>query len=139
MLIIRDAFFGVSRFDQLQQRLGIGRNVLARRLDHLVGHGILDRVPYQQHPVRYDYRLTDKGRDLMLVLTAMRQWGDRWAAPDGPPVELVHRTCGHVATALPSCSQCGKQMKASDVRLIAGPGAGDPASLPPGAIASNGG
>src|SRR5437016_542033 len=96
MLIVREAFFGVTRFDDFQERTGIARNVLSLRLDHLVGHGVLDRVPYQDHPVRYDYRLTEKGADLWQVLTAMREWGDRWAAPNGPPVAIVHKTCGHV-------------------------------------------
>ncbi|WP_131786250.1 winged helix-turn-helix transcriptional regulator [Protofrankia symbiont of Coriaria ruscifolia] len=131
-LILRDAFFGVSRFDDFQQRLGIARNVLAQRLDHLLAHGVLDRVPYQEHPVRYDYRLTDKGRDLWQVLTAMRQWGDRWATPPaGPPVELVHETCGHVAEAVPACSQCGATLRPGEVRIVAGPGAADGRTLPP--------
>ena len=75
MLIIRDCFLGITRFDDFQQRLGISRNILTDRLDHLVDKGVLVRVPYQANPVRNDYRLTDKGRDLWLVLTAMRQWG----------------------------------------------------------------
>jgi DNA-binding HxlR family transcriptional regulator len=123
MLIVRDAFLGVSRFDDFQQRLGIARNVLAQRLERLVAHGILVRTPYQQHPVRYDYRLTDKGRDLWPVLTAMRQWGDRWAAPSGAPVQMVHKSCGHVAAAVPSCSECGQAMDPRSTRLVAGPGA----------------
>ena len=89
MLIVRDALFGVSRFDDFQARLGISRSVLNQRLNHLVRHGVLERVPYQEHPPRYDYRLTPKGRDLWTVATAMRQWGDRWAAR-GPLVETVH-------------------------------------------------
>ena len=75
----------MTRFDQFQVRLGISRNVLNQRLAHLVTAGVLERMPYCQRPVRYDYRLTEKGRDLWPVLTAMRQWGDTHAAPDGPP------------------------------------------------------
>jgi DNA-binding HxlR family transcriptional regulator len=131
ILIIRDAFFGVSRFDQFQQRLKIARNMLTRRLDHLVEHGIIERVPYQEHPVRYDYRLTDKGRDLWLVLTAMREWGDRWAAPRGAPVQVVHGTCDHVGTVVSTCSHCGQPMDSRNMQPIAGPGAGEPESLPP--------
>jgi DNA-binding HxlR family transcriptional regulator len=130
MLIVRDAFFGVTRFDDFQQRLGIARNVLTQRLDSLVDRGILDRVAYQHHPVRYDYRLTDKGRDLWPVLTAMLQWGDRWAAPSGPPVQLVHRSCGHLTTLVPTCSHCGQEMDRPSIRLVAGPGAKERASLP---------
>ena len=95
-LILRDAFLGVTRFGDFQERLGIARNVLATRLDTLIEHDILTRVPYQDRPVRYDYRLTKKGRDLWLVIAAMREWGDRWEAPNGPPVEIVHTTCGEI-------------------------------------------
>ncbi len=86
MLVLRDVFLGVTRFDDIQQRLGISRNILNQRLSHLVEAGVLERVQYSHRPPRYEYRLTDKGRDLWPVLTAMRQWGDRYAAPDGPPV-----------------------------------------------------
>jgi DNA-binding HxlR family transcriptional regulator len=122
LLIVREAFLGVSRFDDLHQRLGMSRSVLTDRLEDLVNHGVLKRVAYQEHPTRYDYRLTDKGRDLWHVVTAMRQWGDRWAAPDGPPVEMIHKGCGHVADAVPVCSVCGEQLDARAVRVLAGPG-----------------
>jgi DNA-binding HxlR family transcriptional regulator len=121
VLILRDAFLGVTRFDAFQRRLGIARNVLAQRLTHLIEHGILDRVAYQENPVRYDYRLTDKGRDLWPVLTMMRQWGDRWAAPDGPPLAAVHVPCGHITVAVPVCHECGKTMELSDIKTVAGP------------------
>jgi DNA-binding HxlR family transcriptional regulator len=132
LLIVRDAFFGVSRFDEFEERLGIARNVLTQRLERLVETGIFERVPYQEHPVRYDYRLTARGRDLAPVLTAMRQWGDRWAAPDGPPVELVHDTCGHTARVVPTCSHCGERLRRDAVHPVAGPGARDPRMLPVG-------
>ena len=94
MLIVRDTFLGVTRFEDFQRRLGISRNILQQRLTKLVDTGILVRVPYSEHPPRFDYRLTPKGRDLWPVLTAMRQWGDDHAAPDGPPLEVVHDACG---------------------------------------------
>src|SRR5664280_719114 len=94
MLIVRDAFLGVTRFDDFRRRLGISRNILQQRLATLVDAGVLVRVPYSEHPPRYDYRLTDKGRDLWPVLTTMRQWGDRYAAPSGPPLEVTHNACG---------------------------------------------
>lgn len=122
MLIVRDAFLGVTRFDSFQERLGISRNVLNQRLNKLVDEGILDRVPYSDHPVRYDYKLTAKGRDLWPVLTAMRQWGDRYAAPDGPPVKIVHKGCGKVSQAVMTCSSCGGRVSARDVRVVSGPG-----------------
>ena len=83
LLIVRDAFLGVTRFDDFQARLGISRNILTQRLNRLVDNGVLKRVPYSDHPPRSEYRLTEKGRDLWHVVTAMRQWGDRWAAPAG--------------------------------------------------------
>src|ERR671919_3186160 len=85
ILILRDAFYGVRRFDDLRRGLGVARNILTDRLSKLVEHGVLERVPYQDPPPRFEYRLTEKGRDLWHVVTAVRQWGDRWAAPDGPP------------------------------------------------------
>ncbi|MDQ2677217.1 MAG: helix-turn-helix transcriptional regulator [Actinomycetota bacterium] len=123
MLIVRDAFLGVRRFDEFQSRLGISRNILASRLAGLVDAGVLDKVPYQERPVRHEYRLTDKGRDLWPVLTAMRQWGDRWAAPDGPPLELVHLGCGEVTTVAHTCGVCGEAIDHRSVRAVAGPGA----------------
>jgi DNA-binding HxlR family transcriptional regulator len=126
LLILRDVFLGVRRFDDFQARLGISRNVLNQRLSRLVEQGILKRVSYQQHPPRHEYRLTDKGRDLWLVVTAMRQWGDKWAAPDGPPVDLVHITCGHVSQAVPTCSQCHETLDVRDVGAVPGPGSRDP-------------
>lgn len=122
MLILRDAFLGVTRFDQFQERLGISRNILNQRLTRLVEEGIMVKVPYSDRPVRYDYRLTDKGRDLWPVVTAMRQWGDRYAAPDGPPIEVVHRGCGRACQAVLVCSECGEPVAARDFRVERGPG-----------------
>ena len=131
MLIIRDAFLGVTRFEDFHDRLGISRNVLNQRLAHLVDAGVLKRVPYSEHPPRFDYRLTERGRDLWPILTAMRQWGDRWEAPAGPPIELVHPACGHTTQVVAACAACGDPLTARDVRAIPGPGGGEiPARLP---------
>jgi DNA-binding HxlR family transcriptional regulator len=126
MLILRDVFLGISRFDQFHERLGISRNILNQRLNRLVEAGVLTKVPYQEHPPRYDYRLTDKGRDLWPVLNAMRQWGDKYEAPDGPPLVVTHKTCGHVTQAVLTCSVCGESIGPRDVRAAAGPGAVEP-------------
>jgi DNA-binding HxlR family transcriptional regulator len=123
MLIVRDAFLGIRRFDDFQSRLGIARNVLAQRLAKLVDAGILDKRAYQDNPPRYDYVLTDKGRDLWPVLTAMRQWGDRHAAPHGAPVRVVHASCGHASNFVLSCEACGERVSARDVKVERGPGA----------------
>ena len=131
LLIIRDVFLGVTRFDDLQARLGISRNVLTQRLEHLIDHDVLERVPYQTNPVRCDYRLTEQGRDLWPVLTAMREWGDRWSAPHGAPIEVVHTACGHRARSVLTCSECGEPLEPRDVRAVAGPGIPEDALLPP--------
>ncbi|HUR73501.1 MAG TPA: helix-turn-helix domain-containing protein [Sporichthya sp.] len=119
LLIVRDAFLGIRRFDDFQSRLGISRNVLNQRLTGLVENGVFRRELYQEHPPRYEYRLTDKGRDLWLVISAMRQWGDAWAAPGGPPVEVVHTGCGHVSQIVATCSECGEAMDPRSVRARA--------------------
>jgi DNA-binding HxlR family transcriptional regulator len=131
MLILRDAFLGVSRFDAFQDRLGISRNVLNQRLTRLVESGILVKVPYSQHPPRYEYRLTDRGRDLWPVLTSMRQWGDKYAAPEGPPVVMRHGSCGQISNAVMTCSSCGEQMDVDDLLAVAGPGDLDGLAIPP--------
>ena len=130
VLILRDVFLGVRRFDEIQDRLGVSRNVLAQRLDLLVEQEILERRPYQEHPRRYDYVLTPRGRDLWPVLTAMRQWGDTWAAPNGTPVQLLHTACGHPTTVVQTCAQCGEELSLRELRMIDGPGAGDNSPLP---------
>jgi DNA-binding HxlR family transcriptional regulator len=122
MLVVRDAFLGVTRFEEFQRRLGISRNILGERLNSLVNAGVLERVPYSEHPPRDDYKLTPKGRDLWPVLTAMRQWGDDYAAPTGPPVELVHRSCGEVTHAEMVCGGCGEQLTSRNVKVVAGAG-----------------
>jgi DNA-binding HxlR family transcriptional regulator len=122
MLIVRDAFMGVTRFEDFQRRLGISRNILQQRLTTLVEAGVLVRVPYSEHPPRDDYRLTDKGRDLWPALTAMRQWGDKHAAPSGPPVQILHKACGSVAEPELVCSSCGERVGPRDFKALPGPG-----------------
>jgi DNA-binding HxlR family transcriptional regulator len=122
LLIVRDAFLGVRRFDDFQFRLGISRNILTQRLSRLVDNGVLRRVQYSEHPPRFEYRLTVKGRDLWLVINAMRQWGDRWAAPRGPQLELRHEGCGQVINAVSVCSHCGEELDALEVSAVPGPG-----------------
>jgi DNA-binding HxlR family transcriptional regulator len=123
LLIVRDAFLGVRRFDDFQARLGISRNILNQRLTKLVQHGVLERVPYQDNPPRAEYRLTEKGRDLWPILTALRQWGDRWAAPHGAPLVMRHASCQHVADAVMVCSHCGEALSPRTVKVEPGPGA----------------
>ncbi|MGB8179929.1 MAG: helix-turn-helix domain-containing protein [Acidimicrobiales bacterium] len=122
MLIIRDTFMGVTRFEDFQRRLGISRNILRDRLASLVDSGVLARVPYSEHPPRDDYKLTQKGRDLWPVVTALRQWGDQYAAPNGPPVEVIHRSCGQASHFDMSCAWCGERVTYRNVQAVPGPG-----------------
>jgi DNA-binding HxlR family transcriptional regulator len=137
ILVLRDVFLGRRRFDELQRSLGVARNVLAARLERLVDEGILERVPYQERPLRYEYRLTEKGVDLWPVIVELLQWGDRYAAPEaGPPIVLRHRGCGGELGEGRVCSRCGESLKASDTRAEPGPGAGAPQPSAKGAIAT---
>ena len=86
LLIIRDAFLGLHRFDEFQESLGVARNVLAERLHRLVGEGIFERSAYSERPPRFEYRLTEKGRELAVPLLALMQWGDRHLSQRPPRV-----------------------------------------------------
>lgn len=126
LLILRDAFFGIRRFDDFVERLGISRNVLTNRLDRLVDAEVFERRPYDEGRGRYDYVLTDKGRALWPVLVSIRQWGDEWVLGAGnEPVLLQHRDCGHDTTAVMTCNVCGQHLDARSVRMIPGPGAAE--------------
>ena len=130
LLILRDAFVGIRRFDDFQARLGISRNVLTTRLDDLVEHGVLQRVQYSERPPRDEYRLTPKGRGLWTVLHALREWGDEWiVGEDKASVVMLHED--HQSTTELHCSQCGDKLGIRDVRLVPGPGADENTDLPP--------
>ncbi len=122
MLILREAFLRVRRFDQMQRDLGIARNILSDRLGKLVGQGILEKRRYSERPPRFEYRLTAKGRDLYPIVVTLMQWGDAYTAPDGPPVVLVHDTCGQVTHPVLTCDACGEPVHARDVHPVHGPG-----------------
>ncbi|HSD80191.1 MAG TPA: helix-turn-helix domain-containing protein [Solirubrobacteraceae bacterium] len=131
LLVIRDAFLGLRRFDDFQRDLGVARNVLADRLGRLVDEGILHRHRYQERPERFEYRLTAKGRELWPVTMALLRWGDRYYAGDGPPRLIRHRGCGGAVTERLRCDRCGADLDLGDVEAVFGPGArrhgeGDP-------------
>jgi DNA-binding HxlR family transcriptional regulator len=118
LLILRDAFFGVRRFDDFQRDLGIARNILTDRLNTLVDHGILERCRYQEHPARDEYHLTEKGLDLHPVLLSLLGWGDRWTAgAEGPPLLLEHENCGREVMPIMVCPHCREQVDAGTVRF----------------------
>jgi DNA-binding HxlR family transcriptional regulator len=116
-------FLGIRRFDGMQRELGVARNVLASRLDRLLHEGILEKVPYQARPARYEYRLTEKGLDLWPVIVELLRWGDRYAAPNGPPIVLRHRGCGGELGGHRVCTGCGERLGVRDVRAEPGIGA----------------
>jgi DNA-binding HxlR family transcriptional regulator len=117
ILILRDAFRGVHRFDDFQRSLGVARNVLHTRLRRLVEEGLLERRRYQDHPPRHEYRLTDRGDDLWPVLLALMQWGDRHRSEGDPAPRAVHRDCGGALTQRCLCSACDAQVEVGDVQL----------------------
>jgi len=135
-LILRDVAYGVQRFAAIQEDLGISANVLADRLDTLVAEGILQRSVYQQRPERHEYRLTDKGADLIPALLALMQWGDRWAWPGGHgPVRVTHGECGHDVRVELRCPHCERETDAQELRASARAGVVDPpGEHEPGAV-----
>jgi len=123
-LLLREAFFGVRRFEQFQSSLGAAPNVVSERLKRLVANGLLKRQRYQERPARYEYRLTEKGFDLYPVIVMMMRWGDRWlAGRDGPPLLLTHTSCGVVTEPTVVCSHCRQPITAHDIQWRPGPGA----------------
>ncbi len=116
LLILRDLFRGVRRFGQLQADLSIARNLLTDRLNRLCAGGIVERVPYQQRPVRNEYVLTAKGRDLSPSLVALMRWGDRWCHDDKPPTVLIHAACGTDLEQLTRCPSCDCLVAPTEIR-----------------------
>jgi DNA-binding HxlR family transcriptional regulator len=124
LLIVRDILLGLRRFDEIQENLGIARNVLQARLRRLVEEGVIERRRYQERPQRYEYFLTDKGLDLWPTLVALMKWGDLHSpTPQGPPVLLEHRGCGGAVDSHRTCERCGARLSVRDVRAVPGPGA----------------
>ena len=121
LLIVRDVFLGKRRFDELQASLGIARNVLTDRLNRLVEQGILERVPYSERPERYEYRLTPKGLELNVALTALRQWGDKHLS-EKPPRLLRRKTDGKPVIAALVLEDADFLLPA-EVETVPGPGA----------------
>lgn len=125
LLILRDCFLRVRRFEEFQERLGIGRAILSDRLQKLVEASVLTKVAYQQNPVRHEYRLTPKGLDLYPVVFSMVHWGDKhMAGRKGPPALHAHLTCGHQFEPVLTCSECQAALDPRQVRVRRGPGAG---------------
>ncbi len=132
LLIVRTAMHGNRRFGEMQEALGIARNVLSARLQRLIDEDILERRAYQENPPRYEYFLTQKGLDLWPALIALLHWGDRYSPnPGGPLRQIVHKECGGTVSERGICERCGKVLTARDAKQVPGPGA---ASAAPGEV-----
>jgi DNA-binding HxlR family transcriptional regulator len=118
LLAVREVFLGDRRFDEMVRRTGAPRDTLAARLRTLVSAGILDRRQYSEHPARFEYHLTDAGRDLYPVIVTLMHWGDQYlAGEDGPPLVLQHH-CGHELVAQVVCQACGEPLRARDAKPV---------------------
>ena len=120
LLIVRDAFLGLRRFDEFQASLGVARNVLTDRLNRLVEEGILERVRYSERPERYEYRLTRKGRDLQIALEGLRQWGDKYVS-DKPP-RITRRKSDKRPVVAALVPKGAKVLRADEIESVPGPG-----------------
>ncbi|MFJ6024651.1 winged helix-turn-helix transcriptional regulator [Brevundimonas sp. NPDC092305] len=119
LLVIRDAFRGVTRFEQWQENLGVARNVLAARLKTLVAHGVLEPRLYSERPPRNEYVLTPKGRDLSDVLLTLHGWGSKHVYGDmDAGVVFKHKACGHELKSRLACECCGEIVKRRDIETI---------------------
>lgn len=124
LLIVRSVMHGNRRFGEMQESLGIARNVLSARLQRLVDEEILERRAYQESPPRFEYFLTQKGLDLWPALIALLNWGDRYSPdPEGPRRLIVHKECGGTVSERGICESCGKVLTARDAKQVPGPGA----------------
>jgi DNA-binding HxlR family transcriptional regulator len=117
ILILRDAFLGVRRFDDFQRSLGVARNVLQTRLRRLVDEGLLERRRYQERPVRHEYHLTPRGEDLWPVLLALMEWGDGHRTEGAGTPRALHRGCGGALTQRCTCTTCEAEIGVGDVEL----------------------
>ncbi len=125
ILILRDAFRGLTQFDQFQKSLGIAPNMLTRRLNALVESGLLERHLYSERPPRHEYLLTEKGRDFRPVLWALLAWGNKHFAPEGPSVVVLDNETNQPADPVVVDRNTGKIMTAETFRSAPGPAAAD--------------
>ncbi|MCP3853812.1 MAG: helix-turn-helix transcriptional regulator [Actinomycetia bacterium] len=132
LLILRNVFRGVRRFTLIQEDLGVARNLLSDRLSRLVDAGVLEKVPYQDRPVRHEYRLTPKGVELSPALVALMKWGDDWYNADGPPTVLVHAECGTPLEQVLSCPTCNETVSPYRISSRPGPPEDQPDHTTPG-------
>lgn len=115
-MVIATQYFGIHRFDDIQNYLGIATNILADRLRALEVAGVLERRAYELVPPRYEYWLTKKGIDTYPHSLSLMFWGDRWLASEGAPVHVIHNACGHRLGAVVVCGECNQPLKVDTVK-----------------------
>lgn len=122
LTLLSDCFLGVRRFEEFKARLKVSRTTLATRLKLLEEHGILAQCQYEQRPPRFEYRLTQKGKELYPVISTLLTWGDKYYSdPAGPPILRRHKKCGHDFQVYIACSECGEPVGIADVEARARP------------------
>jgi hypothetical protein len=121
-LIIGGIMVGHNRYEALQSDLGIARNILSDRLSWLVDKGVLEKVEYSQRPKRYEYHLTDMGRDLYATIASIKAWGDKWLMDGRPSLNTFHDDCGATFSPVLVCDACNKPLNIDTVTLRKGPG-----------------
>ncbi len=114
LLIVREMFLGTRRFDDFLRLTGMSSHLLSQRLKKLEAQRVIRREPYSERPPRYEYRLTEKGRDLWTVIMALKNWGDLWLNTEETPVRIVHKSCGKIVRPHMTCPDCGDPMGAHD-------------------------
>ena len=119
-MILREIFLGSRRFDEFQRHTGASPHILSQRLKQMCADGILTKRAYSDHPPRYEYVVTEKGRDLWPMLVMLKAWGDKWLARDGS-VTLTHKACGHEMQPQLTCPDCGEPLEARAVRATIQP------------------
>lgn len=120
LLVVRELLWGNRRFDGIVARTGGSRDILAARLRKLEQHGLVERQPYQERPVRYEYRLTELGASLQPVVNVLREWGDEHLAGEaGPPVVFRH-SCGATLRAVVVCAACGEEVHGRNLKIVKG-------------------
>ncbi|WP_019201040.1 helix-turn-helix domain-containing protein [Tsukamurella sp. 1534] len=120
--ILRQAFNGARRFEEFQRGIGLARNILTDRLNLLVEQGILERRASQPEGKHQEYRLTDKGHDLFPAYVALMEWGNKWTGLAAPPIDLLHKPCGHRMRGRVVCSECGEDLNDRETEPVVGKG-----------------
>ena len=120
LLVLRALFRGAHKFDELQKQTGAATNILTTRLNRLLEHGMVEKTPYQERPVRYSYGLTERGRALFPMVLELMKFGNKWLPCDTPPVKLFHTECGKLSEPGQTCSECGGPLRLGNVRLAEG-------------------